>query len=56
MKYSVNIGYNGFVFSDGDEALNFAVIAARHMVDPEGFGKNDVTIMVTNEEEEKEEE
>lgn len=56
MKYSVNIGYNEFVFYDGQEAkaLDFARVAAKHMVDPEGFGKNDVIITVTKEEEKEE--
>lgn len=54
MKYSVSIGYNEFVFSDGKEALDFAGLAARHMVEPEGFGKNDVIITVTKEEKKEE--
>lgn len=55
MRYSVSIGYNEFVFYDGSKALDFARLAARYMVEPEGFVKNDVIIIVTKEEEKGEE-
>ena len=33
MKYKVRIGYTDFIFEDGEEAINFAETAVKHLMD-----------------------
>lgn len=52
MKYKVRIGYTDFIFEDGEEAINFAETAVKHLMDDD----KDVTVTIYYEEEDEENE